>query len=68
MAGLNGAEPRVLLFQQTLDAVSGVKGIAIEAANLIYPTMQVNDVAASCALVESVHVLGYHQFDRAALL
>jgi hypothetical protein len=45
-----------------------VKGIAIEAANLIYPAMQVNDVAASCALVESVHVLGYHQFDRAALL
>ena len=67
MAGWNAVEPRVLRLQQMLDAVSAVKGMAIKAANLIYTAMQVNDVVASRALVEPVHVLGNDQVDSAAL-
>jgi hypothetical protein len=39
-----------------------------EATHTVNPSVQVDDVAAPCPLVESVHILGYQQFDMTALL
>jgi len=57
--------PLILALEQFLDTISTVHGRTHQATHTVNPAVQVDNVAAPCPLVESVHVLGYQKFDMA---